>query len=275
MPPPKSAYLSAKDLAWFSLEKYSGLADFSYQQWCNLILSRVELQRIIPLHSKSSPPAPEASSLDQESYFQYLAEFRQNSESLMLDVKTKLQQSPLSDFGYEISTGGFKIPENESTVRMLNVGHVNHISDELRALNAAPSELIDPILKKRRKYDPSPLPPLAHVAVVLDAPEEKILGDFKAWLKGWRAQAGFVNEMEYEKGPETWLEERIVPYFDLQLVASTQGKKISEALLAATVFPDVNEYKLTKKVRNTPKLAKTVFSWGTINKILGLTQRDG
>jgi hypothetical protein len=81
--------------------------------------------------------------------------------------------------------------------------------------------------------------------------------------------------MEYEKGPETWLEERIVPYFDLQLVASTQGKKISEALLAATVFPDVNEYKLTKKVRNTPKLAKTVFSWGTINKILGLTQRDG
>ena len=245
MPPPKSAYLSAQNLAWFSLEKYSGLADFSHQQWCNLIFSRVELARITKVHT----------------------------ESFLLDVADKLQQSPLSDFGHEISTGSFKIPENESTVRMLIVGHVNHISDELRALNAAPSELIDPILKKRRKYDPSPLPPLAHVAVVLDAPEEKILDDFKAWLKGWRAQAGFVNEMEYEKGPETWLEERIVPYFDLQLVACIRGEKLTKQLLAKTIFPDVNEDKLDKKMRNMPALIKTVFSRGTIDKLIGLAQR--
>lgn len=241
---PKSTYLSSQDLAWFSLEKYSGLANFNHQQWCDLILSRVELKRITKVHTTS----------------------------FLLDVIDKLQRSPLSDFGYEISTSGFKMPKNESAVRMLDVSHLNRISDELRTLNAAPSELIDPMLEERRRDGTSRLPPLAHVAILLAAPEEKILGDFKVWLKDWRAQAGFVKQMGYESGPESWLTERVVPYFDLQLIASIQGKKLTKKLLAETIFPDGNEFKIEKKMRNMPALIKTVFGWGNINKMLGFAQ---
>ena len=90
-----------------------------------------------------------------------------------------------------------------------------------------------------------------NVSVDLHASDDKLLDDFKAWLRsaraatGVRGPSGRLQRSDFMKLHEF----RVLPYLDLTLWAECRGLKFTQQLLGATLFPDEYHVALSDRIR--------------------------
>jgi hypothetical protein len=244
---PESSYLSESDLTWFSLSRYDGLADFTHQQWADLILSRLELQRV----------------------------YRTVPTDAQLEFLTQLQTYPLHDLGCTVQrpasdTPG-DTPGSTATVRMLRVGEIVSMEKKFSILHSPADDYADEILYNQEDLVNANM--TVHLAVLVNASDKQILSDFQELLANWRKHMGGIKKVDYVNAPSVWAVEQAVPYFDLQLIASMHGKRIKKEVLEKLLFPRVNQFILEKKLRNLPRLVQTIFSEHTAGMMAHLARQ--
>ena len=86
---------------------------------------------------------------------------------------------------------------------------------------------------------------LAHVTVDLNGFDEQIEADFSHWLLHYRTVTGNyvpkkkTNEKIFtQEDFDVWINDSLVPYLDLILIAKIEGKSITQEVIGELIFPD-------------------------------------
>ena len=89
-------------------------------------------------------------------------------------------------------------------------------------------------------YNPS----MAHVTVDLHATDEQIEIDFSHWLLHYRKDTGHcvpkkkIHEKLFTQEVfDAWIDDGLIPYLDLVLIAEIEGKSITQEELGELIFP--------------------------------------
>lgn len=91
------------------------------------------------------------------------------------------------------------------------------------------------------------------VAVDLKAPDDLLVSEFKTLLKRVRKNIGAAPiRRQFNKSDFTrWHEQALLPYQDLTFWAQTEQKRIPQAVLGETLFPDEANIALDEHIRKT------------------------
>ncbi|QVN18739.1 DUF6387 family protein [Burkholderia pyrrocinia] len=89
------------------------------------------------------------------------------------------------------------------------------------------------------------------VSVDLYASEEKLIEDFRAWLRTTREKLGVPNikrkftEADFER----WHQNKILGYLDLTFWAHINGYRLTNEMIGSALFPDEYSVSLSERVR--------------------------
>lgn len=91
------------------------------------------------------------------------------------------------------------------------------------------------------------------IAVDLGVSNERLMKDFKDWLKKTRAAVGVAPKIGLfdETDFLRWHEQRLLPFLDLTFWAATRGKRIQQFVMGCRLFPDDLEKSPESRVRKT------------------------
>jgi hypothetical protein len=125
--------------------------------------------------------------------------------------------------------------------------------------------------------------PFANVTVDLTATDEQIEKDFKSWLKNYRNSlkaAGKNNDSAQikpyiifnEKTVKSWVDQKLVPYFDIMIVSMFEDENLSYKDLERLIFPgmDIRD----KVARTTKPNANHLFSESTLRVLDNLLRNS-
>jgi hypothetical protein len=104
----------------------------------------------------------------------------------------------------------------------------------------------------------------AYVQVLLSAPDEIIVADFRRWLKSIRNDAAFEHSPVRrftEAEIRRWSSNQVLPFLDLRLAMWAAGKEVPYHVVGELLFPglDVDVAEKTRKV--TAPLADELMTW--------------
>ncbi|TFE43582.1 hypothetical protein E2553_00155 [Paraburkholderia dipogonis] len=91
------------------------------------------------------------------------------------------------------------------------------------------------------------------VNVDLYASEDKLVDDFRAWLKVTRSALGvhdIVRRLD-KSDFGRWAQNRILAYLDLTLWAKVKGHMITNQVMGVALFPDEYNVNLAERIRKT------------------------
>jgi hypothetical protein len=112
---------------------------------------------------------------------------------------------------------------------------------------------------------------IAHAAIDLTASDEQIMTDFKQWLSKFRAVIDFspANKKYFsDKNLADWVQWRLLPYFDLMIVANAEGCVLTQAKAARLIFNDEYDIDIVDRLRRTTKpKTEWLFAGRTIEAI--------
>lgn len=238
---------TAEDLAWFRLDKYACLTQFKARQWARLVGDRLAIRLAI---DKGNPEA---------------------ISGIFESIKTK----PLKWLGSDVRYIGASHAANTATVKSLNLNRLRHLSDEATPLLGSDDgdAVVDELLAGNHESD---FRHYAHVMVSLDASRDQIVADFARWLDGWLAMNALPeldtrNGDYMDKAKRTWIPNRAVPLYDLDLFELMTGKSVPWSLRKGMLFPRLSEEELESKRRTAPKAAEQLFSEATLTVLRNMT----
>jgi len=244
------------DVSWFDLKKYEFVAELDLNGWYHQIEVRNNIFRCI---SKGI------------------------ADDFILDIMSGLQKNPawglgygLADFGWDASPVLSSYPFNTFSVFSTPALYVWMNRDAEESLS------LGDILDKCKKYlsdsddfihihsaqDDSVCTPYdflinqdnqkineANVTVNLTATDQQILSDFQHWLTEYRKATGYESKKKNfsDKDLSCWHESRLLPYIDLTLSATIEGKKITQSKIASLIFQDNQDIDVVNKLRLSTK----------------------
>lgn len=237
---PDSAYFKAADLERFSLANYAGLAEFSLEEWGQMIEKRLAACNVVDfIEAQRRNPnrrAERAYYLNQvkergmqlghlfpvQSYDEEETGFNAALNAIAAQILTRpLGQCDFFDF-LQPSNGGVRI----SVLHTLEDGHGHY---DVRAFHL-----------DRQRNGLQKVPP-----------------------------SRFVDPSRIRV--DDWIDERLVPHFDLRLLGRLRQKKFRDEDLKKLLFPEANEYKWTKLKRRLGTGTNKVFNYTVAATLVGPT----
>jgi len=281
---PRSAYYAAEDLSWFSLDYYQSLADYSFGHWRDLIQDRIHLRHIVSQVAGHQEQAETWAKLGWDMPQQDMAD----ADQAHLDaLAVRLKERPLEEKDSWIVPTDADSPLVTATIRPLTGDYLQFLGGRAEEQGVLGLDLpVDGVLLFAKHDIPAiaDQPRLAHLVVNVDATKKQLVADFECWIDALQAKVGesktkksekkeFKNK-DYEKARQEWLDQRVVPYFDLKLIADIEGKKFRDDDLHAKLFPEHNadKWKITK--RRLDDWTKEVFSDRTLVMMSHLSFAD-
>ncbi|CAG9239449.1 hypothetical protein BCAR13_890038 [Paraburkholderia caribensis] len=246
-----SAQATKQDLAWFELENYGGLNDFTALNWSHAVGDRLAIRRAID---------------------------GGNPEAITAVFET-LKATPLKWLGSDIRYTGANHVANTETVKSMNFRRLAFIANELKTMPqltpavetdshgcdemaARPDAVVDELLEVNPE---SPFQRFAHLTVSLDAPRDWIVDDFKKWLELELERRKLrdpetTNGDYMKKAKVQWIPHRAVPWYDLDLFERLTGLSVPSAFRWNNLFPGVKYEALDSKKKNVVNAAALLFS---------------
>lgn len=267
---PQSAYYTADELSWFSLDRYKELADYSFQRWRDLIQDRIHLRHIVSQATGRQEQIENWAKLGWNLPEQELVDA---DRTHLNELAVRLKERPLEERDAWIIPIEADSPLVTATVRPLTGDYLRFLGEQAQEHGILGFDLpVDGVLlfAKHDKPASADQPRLAHLVVNVDATEKQLIADFKRWIDAWQAKASETKKKEfknkdYEKACQEWRDERVVPFFDLKLIADIEGKKFRDEDLHAKLFPEHNADKWKRTKRNLEDRCKEVFSGRTLS----------
>jgi hypothetical protein len=217
------------DVSWFDLKKYDDQKDFNSRSWMYALLKRRILRRSIDKKVNSAGKD--------------IAEIKEN---------------PLSNKAEPLSN---KAEPNDlsSSVRNALYGDLlcaSFWNPEINDIFTSQEMESQEILGKPVTFDDNFLGSVNQiVSINLRASDEQLELDFKKWLdekrevNNCKVQSKIFTSKDYKK----WVKNMVLPYLDLTMVASFEGKELPQHLIADLLYPDVFDVATTEKVRKAVK----------------------
>jgi hypothetical protein len=89
------------------------------------------------------------------------------------------------------------------------------------------------------------------ITVDLYASEEKLLEDFRSWLRKTRKNLGVPNlQSRFSSADfERWCQYQILAYLDLTFWAEVHGKRLTHQMLGVSLFPNEYNVSLAERIR--------------------------
>jgi len=229
----------------FSIEKYARTKDFSLAEWLVHIEMRVLCGYIISLRRKYSKP-----DFDPENFTLTIIDNPLYSTHSLEEPsrcsKKHVHHISVNDMTvHDYFFGGEEYqPE----------GFAKYIS-AFKQANEKPyifdKELLDVPLW--RAYENLGMNDLSDVFVRIDlhATEEKILGEFRQWLRNIRHEKGIQAPSRRigDSDVSDWLSYGLLPYLDLTNWAEANDKVITQQVIGVALFPDEYEVNLAERIR--------------------------
>lgn len=126
----------------------------------------------------------------------------------------------------------------------------------------AENNLLDPEILPYSSYDYcahklNSLHEVLHLAIRLDAPDSLILEEVKLLLKNYREAANIPEPEKNHLTPEKLIDQRILPYIDLNIWANMNKIKIPNRLIALVLFPEgeKGEYEVRTSIKENASRA--------------------
>ena len=264
--PLKDRYLPDANLSWFDLRRYSALATATPQQWAQFIFDRVNLQ-ILAEHPDS-----------------------QHKASELFD---KLKADPLCELGFTYEWESLPCLD-QPAIKLITVKRLQSLMDAVTdpsdqsesaahehermtegqpSLNITrtdfsdannPNIAVDDLLLTSQSAFSGVF---AHLAVDLRATDTQLITNFQQWLRTWREQTDTkVTRGDYQAKVRSWHNNRVLPYFDLQLYARLQKHKVSREQLLKLL--DLEDWDNTRnKMDQLAKQANLIFNFDTFHAL--------
>ena len=231
--------------AWFEISKYDKVSSLTLYQWYDQISKRQSLDEVIFLYMESDIEAIGA--------WENLIKTNpiiENNDNLIRDM--------IKDFDNAVITNG-----PQETIRDFSAGDLSVINNainlkcnddwlrrfcENRASDATLMELdINTIINMTNtsiQLESDIYPWIYNCAVALtanlEASDEQLFNDFKAWLKHARKNfnSSATEKMITYIDFKDWCEYAILPYFDLATWAKLHGAEFTSSIMSQAIFPN-------------------------------------
>lgn len=239
------------ELAWFNLEKYSGLLgqadpeteslearEACYRQWAALVRDRVQLSLFI-----------------DSGELKYVA-------SLFEQVKL----SPLAPLGFSKTYVGAAHAANSATIKAMTTNRVKWLHEALIQAKAPEHSIVDVVLLEDAQ---SSFSEYAHLMVSTTATDNQLVEDFKAWLEGWRLSTASSTGGDYRLKIGNWFGAKVLQYHDLRLFTKISGREIS-VKKRFSLLPPLD----AQQLRRLSQLEKAVFSDDIAQRLMHLANSD-
>ena len=215
---------------WFKISNYKSLNKFTFDQWVDVIGERYTMNQIL----ESFGGVAQLKSLNF-------------TPDLVFDRE-------ITDEKYSGTTTQPQSTFKRSSVKSLTLQghyllglHISRLADHLENFPRTEVESdnspennkkpLDLMLQNTGRHNT----PVAHVVIDLSASDKRILEGMQLWLQEYRIASNrpaASNSHYFDGRHSEWYDWRVIPYLDLHLWEKFSGLKISNALMAKTIFSD-------------------------------------
>ena len=246
------------DTSWFNLNNYEGLKDLDLYGWYQQLAIRDRIKSILlsyddilGIEGEDLNDFEEMQIYEAVSYREILdsdGDWEELYAAPTLRWIEQIKHNPIIDLDdskkYKLHKSDLKYPFNTYSIistpayiiyllaaddQLRNVWKIcNILYKDMEEVTKKQTELI------KTPYDLLSIDEgilenkgLAHVTVDLTATDEQIKKDFSHWLSEYRKATNFRSNKGIftKKDLSDWCRERLLPYIDLKLIASIEGKK--------------------------------------------------
>lgn len=227
--------LTKQDIGEFSPQKYADLKSFTMRQWHMVATQRRLLWW-------------------QTEWLEHKKLFRVDPEGVRAFLADPL--------GYTSSSSLCVLPN----IRPIPDKYIGPIPTDPNGLDARSFGTLDGIPLGQVHHSVSDGRRLVHLEVDMDAPNEELMANFAQWIIFYRdAQQETTMGTMGAIRPSTksiqqdWMDEKLIPYMDLQIAARFLRLNPSDALIRNELFPNLQDFQWESTKRRLKRLQKKFF----------------
>lgn len=240
---------------WFDLNKYTAVETFDIDDW-HLQLDK---RQMIHLFAKENPDTLKRIGESRWEYINgrakiFIASIKENP----IFIEEKRKNSVLSVRDTDLNDLHLATYTNNNLEKAL------YSLKDIFGHNAG-RELVLPKSKTKSAYGNT-----AMLTIDLSATDEQLKKNFSEWLKTQRTITQYtIREKQFtSKDFEKWINNKVLPYLDLTLIANAEDIQLTQNKLGRLLFPDEYNIDLTERIRRSVKpLAEWLLDKKTVEAI--------
>ncbi|SEP97811.1 hypothetical protein SAMN05421510_101354 [Nitrosomonas ureae] len=272
--------------AWFNLDNYSFLAEFTAEQWINEIQIREYYWCALMQPHTFSPYAPTDAA---RNFFKGIKTNPLVSQEYSEDISLKSFFEFLSDGKYKQKFYSVQeLTEYAAYSFFLESERKEEIDNDFKTMrDITDSERYwqnKELLQQKKNIGIKYSYPLTNIEdyrpnkfleINLDASNELILEEFKDWLVHTRSTSNESIKRKFSSTDfEDWASSRLLPYWDLTTIATIEDSTIPFHVLGKMLFPDEYEIDLAERIRKiTKKKCQYLFSHKVVSALNAQTSQ--